>query len=99
MQIVYILYLKYKTLSELLDLSTPCKSYNVAEPSVQSFYYLTRVSILATIKTEHCPVSKLICINLTYLTFCDTQLCGRCLVNMTPVVKVVIHCVLNFALL
>ena len=27
----------------------------------------------------------------------DTQLCGRCLINMTPVVKVVIHCV--FALL
>ena len=32
--------------------------------------------------------SKLICI--LRITFCDTQLCGRCLVNMTPVVKVVI---------
>ena len=31
------------------------------------------------------------------ITFSDTQLCGRCLINMTPVVKVVIHCV--FALL
>ena len=31
------------------------------------------------------------------ITCYDTQLCGRCLVNMTPVVKVVIHCV--FALL
>ena len=30
-------------------------------------------------------------------TFCYKQLCGRCLVHMTPVVKVVIHCV--FALL
>ena len=39
--------------------------------------------------------SKFICI--LRITFCDTQLCGRCLVNMTPVVKVVIHCV--FALL
>ena len=39
--------------------------------------------------------SKFVCILRT--TFSDTQLCGRCLVNMTPVVKVVIHCV--FALL
>ena len=39
--------------------------------------------------------SKFICI--LRITFCDTQLCGRCLVNMTPVVKLVIHCV--FALL
>ena len=31
------------------------------------------------------------------ITFCYKQLCGRCLVHMTPVVKVVIHCV--FALL
>ena len=31
------------------------------------------------------------------IRFYYTQLCGRCLVNMTPVVKVVIHCV--FALL
>ena len=38
---------------------------------------------------------KFICI--LRITFCDTQLCGRCLVNMTPVVKVLIHCV--FALL
>ena len=28
-----------------------------------------------------------------HFTFSDTQLCGRCLINMTPVVKVVIHCV------
>ena len=31
------------------------------------------------------------------ITFCYTQLCSRCLVNMTPVVNVVIHYV--FALL
>ena len=35
-------------------------------------------------------------LHLTNITFCDTQLCGRCLVHMTPVVKVVIHCVLQF---
>ena len=29
-----------------------------------------------------------------FIKFYYTQLCGRCLVNMTPVVKVVIHCVL-----
>ena len=33
--------------------------------------------------------SKLICI--LRITFCYKQLCGRCLVHMTPVVKVVIH--------
>ena len=38
--------------------------------------------------------SKFICI--LHITFCDKQLCGRCLVNMTPVVKVVIHCVLHY---
>ena len=39
--------------------------------------------------------SKLI--RILRITFCYKQLCGRCLVHMTPVVKVVIHCV--FALL
>ena len=39
--------------------------------------------------------SKLI--RILRITFCYKQLCGRCLVQMTPVVKVVIHCV--FALL
>ena len=39
--------------------------------------------------------SKFVCI--LRITFSDTQLYGRCLINMTPVVKVVIHCV--FALL
>ena len=39
--------------------------------------------------------SKFVCI--LRITFSDTQLCGRCLVNMTPVVNVVIDCV--FALL
>ena len=39
--------------------------------------------------------SNFVCI--LRITFSDTQLCGRCLVNMTPVVKVVIHCA--FALL
>ena len=36
-------------------------------------------------------------IRILRITFYYTQLCGRCLVHMTPVVKVVIHCV--FALL
>ena len=36
-------------------------------------------------------------IRILRTTFCYKQLCGRCLVHMTPVVKVVIHCV--FALL
>ena len=40
--------------------------------------------------------SKLIRI-LHNITFCYKQLCGRCSVHMTPVVKVVTHCV--FALL
>ena len=40
-------------------------------------------------------LSKLI--RILCITFCYMQLCGRCLVNKTPVVKVVIHCV--FALL
>ena len=40
-------------------------------------------------------LSKLI--RILRITFCYTQLCGRCLVNITPVVNVVIHCV--FALL
>ena len=35
--------------------------------------------------------SKLI--RILRITFCYKQLCGRCLVHMTPVVKVVIHCV------
>ena len=35
--------------------------------------------------------SKFVCI--LRITFSDTQLCGRCLINLTPVVKVVIHCV------
>ena len=39
--------------------------------------------------------SKLI--RILRITFCYKQLCGRCLVHMIPVVKVVIHCV--FALL
>ena len=39
--------------------------------------------------------SKLI--RILRITFCYKQQCGRCLVHMTPVVKVVIHCV--FALL
>ena len=39
--------------------------------------------------------SKLI--RILRITFCYKQLCGRCLVHMTPVVKLVIHCV--FALL
>ena len=39
--------------------------------------------------------SKLI--RILRVTFCYKQLCGRCLVHMTPVVKVVIHCA--FALL
>ena len=38
--------------------------------------------------------SKFVCI--LRITFSDTQLCGRCLINMTPVVKVVIHCVLHY---
>ena len=29
-----------------------------------------------------------------FIRFYYTQLCGRCLVNMPPVVKVVIHCVI-----
>ena len=36
-------------------------------------------------------------IRILRITFCYKQLCGRCLVHMSPVVKVVIHCV--FALL
>ena len=36
-------------------------------------------------------------IRILRITFCYKQLCGRCSVHMTPVVKVVIHCV--FALL
>ena len=36
-------------------------------------------------------------IRILHITFCYKQLCGKCLVHMTPVVKVVIHCV--FALL
>ena len=40
-------------------------------------------------------LSKLI--RILRITFRYTQLCGRCLVNMTPVVNMVIHCV--FALL
>ena len=36
--------------------------------------------------------SKLI--RILRITFCYKQLCGRCLVHMTPVVKVVIHCAL-----
>ena len=36
-------------------------------------------------------------IRILRTTFCYTRLCGGCLVNMTPVVKLVIHCV--FALL
>ena len=40
-------------------------------------------------------LSKLI--RILRITFCYAQLCGMCLVNMTPVVKVVIHCI--FALL
>ena len=36
-------------------------------------------------------------IRILRIRFCYAQLCGRCLVNMTPVVKLVIHCV--FALL
>ena len=32
-------------------------------------------------------------IRILRIRFCYTQLCGGCLVNMTPVVKVVIHCV------
>ena len=53
------------------------------------------------INLSHCYVntikmpSKLI--RILRITFCYKQLCGRCLVHMTPVVKVVIHCV--FALL
>ena len=39
--------------------------------------------------------SKLI--RILRITFCYKQLCGRCLVHMTPVVKAIIHCV--FALL
>ena len=39
--------------------------------------------------------SKLI--RIVRITFCYKQLCGRCLVHTTQVVKVVIHCV--FALL
>ena len=38
-------------------------------------------------------LSKFICITY-FIRFYYTQLCGRCLVNMTAVVKVVIHCVL-----
>ena len=37
-------------------------------------------------------LSKLI--RILRITFCYTQLCGRCLVSMTPVVNVAIHCVL-----
>ena len=36
-------------------------------------------------------------IRILRITFCYKQLCGRCLVHTTPVVKVVTHCV--FALL
>ena len=36
-------------------------------------------------------------IRILRITFCYKQLCGRCLVHTTQVVKVVIHCV--FALL
>ena len=36
-------------------------------------------------------------IRILRITFCYKQLCGRCLEHMTPVVKVVTHCV--FALL
>ena len=36
-------------------------------------------------------------IRILRITFCYKQLCGMCLVHMTPVVKVVTHCV--FALL
>ena len=57
---------------------------------VASFISL-EADIMLTLKMP----SKLI--RILRITFSDTQLCGRCLVHMTPVVKVVIHCV--FALL
>ena len=50
---------------------------------------------LVTLDTALKMPSKLI--RILRITFCYKQLCGRCLVHMTPVVKVVMHCV--FALL
>ena len=55
---------------------------------MQSSYYNNDMPILKM-------PSKLI--RILRITFYYKQLCGRCLVHMTPVVKVVIHCV--FALL
>ena len=40
--------------------------------------------------------SKLI--RILRITFCYKQLCGRCLVHTTQVVKVVIHCVFAYRL-
>ena len=42
---------------------------------------------------QHVMPSKFIIICILRVTFCDTQMCDRCLANMTAVVKVVIHCV------
>ena len=35
-------------------------------------------------------------IRILRITLCYTQMCGGCLVNMIPVVKLVIHCVLHY---
>ena len=55
----------------------------------------TKCFVLAELKLKLKLLSKLI--RILHITFCYTQLCGGCLVNMTSLVKVVIHRV--FALL
>ena len=66
------------------------------------FLKIIQVAVIFAVKSYiyiYISVVKLLSklIRILRITFCYTQLCGRCLVNMTPVVKVVIHCV--FALL
>ena len=75
-----------------VTLSCVCGRDKLPESCELVFY---RRFLLSNVSTKLKMPSKLI--RILRITFCYKQLCGRCLVHMTPVVKVVIHCV--FALL
>ena len=69
--------------------------YAIRQSMTYMAYSLPRCCVASNRLFQLKMPSKLI--RILRITFCYNQLCGRCLVHMTPVVKVVIHCV--FALL
>ena len=71
-----------------LTSQTGCSRWVLSPPSISTDYYYQKIGV----NNNNLKLLSKLIRNLR-ITFCYTQLCSRCLVNITPVVNVVIHCV------